>query len=88
MRPKLGYPVPIRVWLRDELYDWAKDIIMSPYADEYIDKKEALKMLEAHRTGKQDNYRRIWTILTFISWYRIYVEDAEKTRGLVLNGEF
>jgi len=75
MRPKKGYPVPVRVWLRDELCDWAKDIILSPYADEYIDKAQALKLLEDHRLGKKDNYRPIWTILTFITWYRLYVND-------------
>ncbi len=74
MRPKKGYPVPVRVWLKDELYQWAKDIILSPYADEFIDKNMALKLLEDHRTGKADNYRTVWTILTFISWYRLYVD--------------
>lgn len=79
MRAKKGYPVPVRVWLRDELYTWAKDIILSSYADEYINKKEALKLLEDHRTGKADNYRPLWTILTFITWYRLYVDrQAEK----------
>ncbi|MBP3580596.1 MAG: asparagine synthase (glutamine-hydrolyzing) [Clostridia bacterium] len=74
MRAKKGYPVPVRVWLKDELYQWAKDIILSPYADEFIDKNMALKLLEDHRTGKADNYRTVWTILTFISWYRLYVD--------------
>lgn len=85
MRPKLGYPVPIRVWLRDELYDWAKNIILSDYADEYINKKEALKLLDAHRAGA-DYYKQLWTIITFITWYRLYVGDAENTRRLVLDG--
>lgn len=74
MRPKKGYPVPVRVWLKDELYDWAKGIILSPYADEFIDKTAALSLLEDHRKGKADNYRPIWTLLTFITWYRLYVE--------------
>lgn len=87
MRPKLGYPVPIRVWLKNELYDWAKDIISSPYADEYINKAEALKMLEDHRLGKADYYRHLWAVITFITWYRIYVEDADKTRKLILDGK-
>ena len=73
MRPKKGYPVPVRVWLRDELYDWAKDIIKSPYADEFINKDEALRLLEDHRTGKADNYRTLWTVLAFITWYKLYV---------------
>ncbi len=88
MRPKLGYPVPIRVWLRNELYDWAKNIILSPYADEYINKAEALKLLDAHRAGKGDYYKQLWVIITFITWYRIYVQDADKTRGLILDGKW
>ena len=84
MRPKLGYPVPIRVWLKNELYDWAKNIILSPYADEYINKAEAMKLLDAHRAGKADYYRQIWLITTFITWDRIYVEDASKTKQLIL----
>lgn len=87
MRPKLGYPVPIRVWLRGELYDWARDIIRSPYADEFINKEEALKLLDAHRAGKGDYYKQLWVILTFITWYRLYVAEADKTRGLILDGK-
>ena len=79
MRPKKGYPVPVRVWLKNELYDWARDIILSPYADEFIDKAEAMRLLDEHRSGKRDNYRPLWTILTFITWYRLYVSrEGEK----------
>lgn len=74
MRPKLGYPVPVRKWLREDLYDWAKDIIVNSGADEYIDKKEALRLLDAHREGKEDNYRKLWVILVFLRWYSMYVE--------------
>ncbi|MEG1742707.1 MAG: asparagine synthase (glutamine-hydrolyzing) [Clostridia bacterium] len=74
MRPKLGYPVPVRIWLKDELYDWAKNIIIN-YADEdYINTNEALKLLEAHRTGKADLYHQIWSILTFLTWNKIYIK--------------
>lgn len=87
MRPKLGYPVPVRVWLRGELYEWARDIIQNSQADEYINKKAALQMLEDHRTGKADNYRKLWSILVFITWYRLYIADAEGTRKRILAGE-
>lgn len=87
MRPKLGYPVPVRLWLKNELYDWAKNIILSPYADEFIDKNAVLKMLEDHRTGVCDNYKPLWNILTFITWYRLYVGEIEDTRRRVLAGE-
>lgn len=88
MRPKLGYPVPVRVWLRGELYEWARDIIQNSKADEFIDKKTALQMLEDHRTGKADNYRKLWSILVFITWHRLYIADADETRRRILAGEF
>lgn len=87
MRPKLGYPVPVRLWLKNELYDWAKNIITSPYADEYIDKKEVLKMLEDHRNGVRDNYKPLWNIMTFITWHKLYVDEIENTKKRVLAGE-
>lgn len=75
-RKKLGFPVPIRFWLKDELYDWAKDIIERSQVDQYIDKQYVLKLLEAHRVGKGDYSRKIWTVLTFMVWYEVY-EKAE-----------
>jgi asparagine synthase (glutamine-hydrolysing) len=87
MRPKLGYPVPVRVWLKDELYDWAANIIKESTATEYINNDEAMKLLEMHREGKGDYYRHIWVILTFITWYRLYVSDAENTKKRILAGK-
>ncbi|MBE6689273.1 MAG: asparagine synthase (glutamine-hydrolyzing) [Ruminococcaceae bacterium] len=84
MRPKLGYPVPVYKWLKNELYDWAKDIIENSTADDYIVKEEALRMLNAHRDGSENNYRKLWTILVFITWYRLYVTDAEKTKKAIM----
>jgi len=79
MRPKWGYPVPVRKWLKNELYPWAKDIIENSTADDYIVKEEALKLLEAHRDGTADNYRKLWVILVFITWYRLYVTDINNS---------
>lgn len=86
VRPKLGYPVPVRVWLKDELYDWAADIIKGSTATEYINSAEALKLLEKHRKGKGDWYHHIWAILCFITWYKLYVTDAEATKDKVIKG--
>ena len=74
MRPKLGYPVPVRKWLKNELYDWAKDIIVNSNATDYIDTAEALRMLDAHREGREDNYRKLWVVLVFIKWYSLFVK--------------
>ncbi|PKM62000.1 MAG: asparagine synthase (glutamine-hydrolyzing), partial [Firmicutes bacterium HGW-Firmicutes-21] len=87
LRPKLGYPVPVRVWLKDELYDWAAEIIKESTATEFIDSNAALGLLEQHRNGKGDYYRHIWVILTFLTWHRLYIAEAEKTKNRILSGE-
>lgn len=74
-RKKLGFPVPIRFWLKDELYGWAREIIKKSQTQNYIDVDFALQLLEDHRTGVRDNSRKIWTILTFLTWYDVYVEN-------------
>lgn len=78
MRTKLGYPVPVRVWLKNELYDWAKNIISEDICPEFINSRESLELLEAYRKGNIDNYRGIWNIITFITWYRIYIINNGK----------
>lgn len=84
-RKKLGFPVPIRHWLKDEMHDWAINIIKESQTDHLINKQVVLDLLEDHVNGKADNSRKIWTVLVFMIWYGVYVEkkypfqlDAEK----------
>ncbi|PFQ17510.1 asparagine synthase (glutamine-hydrolyzing) [Bacillus cereus] len=78
-RKKLGFPVPIRHWLKDEMYDWALNIIKESKTEHLIDKKYVLNLLEAHRTDKGDHSRKIWTVLTFMVWHQIYIEHTYDT---------
>lgn len=74
-RKKLGFPVPIRHWLKDELYDWAVKLINESETDRYIKKENVLSMLELHRRGHVDYGRRIWTLLVFMLWHQIFIEN-------------
>jgi asparagine synthase (glutamine-hydrolysing) len=74
-RRKLGFPVPIRHWLRDEMYQWARDIIRDSQADHLVDLSAVQRMLDAHRAGPVDHSRRIWTLLVFLLWHGIFVEQ-------------
>lgn len=73
-RKKLGFPVPIRHWLRHELYDWAVQIIKDSDTEKYINKRYVLWMLEEHRNGKMDYSRKIWTVLCFMIWHAVFME--------------
>jgi asparagine synthase (glutamine-hydrolysing) len=74
-RPKLGFPVPIRHWLKDVMYDWAHSIITDSQTDHLINRSTALSLLSEHRTGPHDYSRKIWTLLVFMVWHGIFVEQ-------------
>lgn len=74
-RKKLGFPVPIRHWLKDEMNEWAKTIIRESNTDHLINKTYVLRLLEDHCQGKADNSRKIWTVLMFMVWHQVYVEE-------------
>ena len=75
-RKKLGFPVPIRHWLAGpEMYDWARTLILESEAEHLFDKTALLSMLDEHKDGVMDHSRRIWTMLCFIIWHGIFVED-------------
>ncbi|MBP2334377.1 asparagine synthase (glutamine-hydrolyzing) [Saccharothrix coeruleofusca] len=73
-RRKLGFPVPIRHWLREEMHDWAIDHVRQSQTDQYIDKAGVLRLIEEHRAGTADHSRRIWALLVFMIWHGIFVE--------------
>ena len=78
-RAKLGFPVPLRHWLRGtELYDWAREQIDESHTDHLLDKTAITAMLEAHRAGEADHSRRLWTLLVFMIWHGIFVEQRIK----------
>ena len=75
-RKKLGFPVPMRHWLAgDELYGWAQDQITESQTEDIFNKKEVLEMLKEHRDGVSDHSRRLWTVLSFMIWHGIFVEN-------------
>lgn len=73
-RKKLGFPVPIRHWLKAEMNEWAKTIIRESDTDYLLNKTYVLQLLEDHCQGKADNSRKIWTVLMFMVWHQVYVE--------------
>jgi len=76
-RAKLGFPVPIRHWLRSgELMDWAYGMIDASQAGHLVDLPAVRIMLDEHRLGASDHSRRLWTVLIFLLWYAIFVEHS------------
>ncbi|MCY0893125.1 MAG: asparagine synthase (glutamine-hydrolyzing) [Acidibacillus sp.] len=75
-RKKLGFPVPTRKWLKDEHYQFARDLIGFSTLDDLFDKHYILHLLEEHRQGTRDHARKIWAIVIFLLWHQTYVEQT------------
>ncbi|MCC8192312.1 MAG: asparagine synthase (glutamine-hydrolyzing) [Ruminococcus sp.] len=75
-KKKLGFPVPIRVWLKeDKYYNIVKDAFLSETGKKYFNSDKLIKLLDDHKAGKYDYSRKIWTVFTFLVWYKVYFED-------------
>ncbi|PYF01858.1 asparagine synthase (glutamine-hydrolyzing) [Ureibacillus chungkukjangi] len=74
-RKKLGFPVPIRLWLQEEkYYKEIKKTFESKTASHFFNQYEILKLLNDHYEGRAKNQRKIWTIYMFLIWYSRYFE--------------
>ena len=70
-KKKLGFPVPIREWIKEEdIYNHIYKMFSE--ANEFFKPDRIIKLLEDHKNGKRDNSRKIWTIYTFLVWYQEY----------------
>ncbi len=76
-KKKLGFPVPIRIWLKDDkYYNKVKAAFTSEAAEKYFNTKEIVKFLDDHKNGKADNSRKIWTVYMFLVWYNQFFGEA------------
>lgn len=76
-KKKLGFPVPIRIWLKeDKYYNRVKDAFSSNSASKYFDTTKIIKYLDDHKNGKGDFSRKIWTIYMFLVWHSQFFEET------------
>ncbi len=75
-KKKLGFPVPTRVWLKeDKYYELVKSRFTSEASEKFFNTDQLVKLLDEHREGKYDHSRKIWTVFTFLVWYKVYFEQ-------------
>lgn len=71
-KKKLGFPVPLRDWIKDDdYYQIIKEKFCSDTAKKYFNVNKLLKLLDNNKSGKVAEYKKIWTIYTFILWYEL-----------------
>ncbi len=69
-KKKLGFPVPLNDWLRqDQYYNMVLEKFEGEIADRFFNREAILKLLNDHKAGTALNMKKIWTIYSFILWY-------------------
>ena len=67
---KLGFPVPLSDWLReDKYYNKVKAAFQSGVAEKFFVTSELMKLLDDHKEGRAKNMQKIWSFYSFIVWY-------------------
>jgi len=72
-RKKLGFIVPIRIWMADERYNQdVQRLFHSDIAEKFFDVDAINAIFDEYVGGNSDNWRKVWTIYTFFVWYEEY----------------
>lgn len=77
-KKKLGFPVPIRKWIKeDDFYNEIKRTFSFEIVDSLFKKDAIMKLLDDHKNGVRDNYRKVWAIYSFLKWYEVFFMNEE-----------
>ena len=77
-KKKLGFPVPIREWMKTtEVSDEIRKMFNKDFTSKFFKVDVINELLDEHISGKKDNYRKIWTIYSFLTWYEIFFVKTE-----------
>jgi asparagine synthase (glutamine-hydrolysing) len=82
-RPKMGFPVPFGLWMRDRWQSVARDVLLDRRTRErgIVDPVAVERLIAAHATGEQEGADAIWSLLNLELWYRTHI-DGEGTQTL------
>lgn len=70
-RKKKGLALPLKYWLKKELYDSASIILDK---SEIFNKNYVNRLLNEHKLNIRNNDRRIWTLVSYELWNKIFID--------------
>lgn len=82
---KQGFTIPISAWLRGELGEMASRVLLSDTLRRrnLFEKNFLTWMLDEHKSGRQELGHRIWSIVVFEIWARLYLDEKIDSTPIV-----
>ena len=77
-RPKVGFRVPLDVWFRGGLRDFARDHLLArtSFVATWLDRRVLEQLLDGHERGRHNDEARIWTLLGLEVFHRACLRPA------------
>lgn len=71
-RPKASFGAPLRAWVTNDLRATINDVLVSGelVSTGFLDKAELLAMVDDQQSGRRDESKQLWQLLTLEMWYR------------------
>ena len=73
-RKKLGFPVPLAVWLKERT-DWQSTLIAHPFITSRFNTKAIQKLINDHVSGRKDNARKLFVFIMLVAWHDAFFGD-------------
>jgi asparagine synthase (glutamine-hydrolysing) len=82
-RPKMGFAVPVGLWMRHELREWVSDLLLSEQAlaRGYFVESELRRLVTDHLDGRDNHEVRVWNLAMLELWHRLWIDRSFEHRG-------
>jgi asparagine synthase (glutamine-hydrolysing) len=76
-RPKMGFAIPVGLWMRDSLRDWVEDLVLSEQtrARDYFAEAEVARLVADHMEGRADREKELWNLAMLELWHRRWIDQ-------------
>jgi len=75
LRPKKGFPVPTRVWLKGAIYRQVRQLLLDTSLERYFHRQIIDRMLREHQRGVRDHSRKLWVLIVFAFWLERFLNN-------------
>jgi asparagine synthase (glutamine-hydrolysing) len=87
-RKKMGFPVPVGRWLRDDFWPVVQEFVLGPRATArgFFDRAALARLADEHRSGRGNHGDRLWLLVNLEMWQRVFCEGDDPAEVMqVLN---
>jgi asparagine synthase (glutamine-hydrolysing) len=76
-RPKMGFSIPVGLWMRDQLRDWVEDLVVGERARtrDYFAEAEVARLVADHMEGRANRENELWNLAMLELWHRTWIDQ-------------